>query len=187
MNNFSVTSGHSNHFQCIIHTSCVATKSSLRGFRPGPTQIGLYRHKSRLKHWNSRFKKKRNCTIRVAKTKVLICAFVFAEAKIWFSHGAAHTLGSKGVRVRHYITRPWCYLICDFMDMLTRCLCFFVLSLFVLRHHIQVNNFSVMSGQIFALRFNVQINKLLVMSGQSHRFPFINQNCACSRTQHCGK
>ena len=45
------------------------------------------------------FKKKINCTIRVAKTKVLIsfavtemliCAFVFAQAKIRFSHDAAH-------------------------------------------------------------------------------------------------
>ena len=42
---------------------------------------------------------KRNCTIRVAKTKVLIsfavtakliCAFVFAYAKCWFSHDVAH-------------------------------------------------------------------------------------------------
>ena len=36
----------------------------------------------------------RNCTIRVAKTKALIsfaeliCAFVFAYADCWFSHGA---------------------------------------------------------------------------------------------------
>ena len=39
------------------------------------------------------------CTIRVAKTKALIsfavtakliCAFVFAYADCWFSHGAAH-------------------------------------------------------------------------------------------------
>ena len=43
--------------------------------------------------------KKRYCTIRVAKTKALIscavtaqliCAFVFGEAKIWFSHDEAH-------------------------------------------------------------------------------------------------
>ena len=41
----------------------------------------------------------RNCTIRVAKTKALIsfavtakliCAFVFAYADCWFSHGMAH-------------------------------------------------------------------------------------------------
>ena len=29
--------------------------------------------------------KKRNCTICLAKTKVLICAFVFAYACCWFS------------------------------------------------------------------------------------------------------
>ena len=41
------------------------------------------------------FKKKRDCTIRVAKTKTLIsiavtakliCAFVFAQASCWFSY-----------------------------------------------------------------------------------------------------
>ena len=49
-------------------------KTGLREFRPAQTQTGLY-------------KKKRNCTIRVAKTKALIsfavtakliCVFVFA-------------------------------------------------------------------------------------------------------------
>ena len=43
-------------------------------------------------------KKRRNCTIQVAKTKVLIsfavtakltCAFVFPYEDCWFSHGAA--------------------------------------------------------------------------------------------------
>ena len=43
--------------------------------------------------------KKKNCTIRVAKTQALIrfavtakliCAFVFTYADCWFSHGAAH-------------------------------------------------------------------------------------------------
>ena len=45
------------------------------------------------------FRKKRDCTICVAKTKALIsnavtakltCAFVFAYADCWFSHAAAH-------------------------------------------------------------------------------------------------
>ena len=49
-----------------------------------------------LKFWI--FKKKRNCTIRVAKTKALIgfavtakliCVFVFAYADCWFSCAAA--------------------------------------------------------------------------------------------------
>ena len=62
-------------------------KTGLRGFRPAPIQTGLYGHRSRLEAWNFEFKKKRNCTIRVAKTKALIsfevtakliCAFVFA-------------------------------------------------------------------------------------------------------------
>ena len=62
-------------------------KTGLRGFRPGLTQTVLYSLRSRLE---ARIKKKRNCTIRVAKTKALIsfavtakliCAFVFAYAK----------------------------------------------------------------------------------------------------------
>ena len=62
-------------------------KTGLRGFRPGPTQTGLYKLRKELEAWNFGFKKKRNCTIRVAKTKALIsfavtakliCAFVFA-------------------------------------------------------------------------------------------------------------
>ena len=76
------------------------------GFLARPTQTGLYNYRRRLEAWNFGFEKKRNCTIRVAKTKVLIsfavtaisfavtakliCAFVFALAKIRFSHNAAH-------------------------------------------------------------------------------------------------
>ena len=69
------------------------------GFRTGWTQTGLYKHRKELKAWNFGFKYKRNCTIRVAKTKALIsfaitakliCVFVFAYTDFWFSHGAAH-------------------------------------------------------------------------------------------------
>ena len=58
-------------------------KSGLQGL----TQTDLYSRISRLEASNFRFKKKRNSTIRVAKTKALIsfavtakliCAFVFA-------------------------------------------------------------------------------------------------------------
>ena len=41
-------------------------------FRTGPTQTGLYKHKRWLETGNFGFRKKRNCTIRVAKTKTLI-------------------------------------------------------------------------------------------------------------------
>ena len=56
-------------------------------------------HRNWLEAGNFEFRKKRNCTIRVAKTKALIsfavtakliCAFVFAYADCWFSHGAAN-------------------------------------------------------------------------------------------------
>ena len=56
---------------------------------------------------NFGFRKQRNCTIHVAKTKALsavtaklICDFVFAYADCWFSHSAAHmiSLYSSGYR-----------------------------------------------------------------------------------------
>ena len=37
----------------------------------------------------------RNCTTCVAKTKALICVFVFADANCWFSYDAAHINVSK--------------------------------------------------------------------------------------------
>ena len=74
-------------------------KTGLRGFRPGPTQTRLYRHRRWLEARNFGFRKNRDCTIRVAKTKALIsfavtvkliCVFVFAYAKSRFSQNAAH-------------------------------------------------------------------------------------------------
>ena len=74
-------------------------KAGLRCFRPGLTQTELYKNRRRPEAGNFELRKKKNCTIPVAKTKALIsfavtakliCAFVFAYAKIWFSHDAAH-------------------------------------------------------------------------------------------------
>ena len=71
------------------------------GFRPGLTQTGLYSHRRWLEALTFGFKKKRDCTICVAKTKALIsfavtgklaCAFVFAYADCWFSHAKAQLL-----------------------------------------------------------------------------------------------
>ena len=68
-------------------------------FRPEPTQIRLYSHRSRIDSWNFGFKKRRNCTICVAKSKALIsfavtakliCTFDFAYADCWVFHTAAH-------------------------------------------------------------------------------------------------
>ena len=73
-------------------------ETGLRGFRPGQTQTRLYSHTRWLEAWIV-FRKKRDCTIYVAKTKALIsfavttkliCVFVFAYAKIRFSHDKAH-------------------------------------------------------------------------------------------------
>ena len=50
-------------------------KTGLRGFRPGPTQTGLYNDRRLLEASNFCFRKYRDWTIRIAKTKMLIsCA-----------------------------------------------------------------------------------------------------------------
>ena len=76
-------------------------KTGLRGFRTGPTQTGLYSNRRGLEVCNFGFRKKRYCTIRLAKTKALIsfavtanliCVFVFAYAKSRFSHNEAHLM-----------------------------------------------------------------------------------------------
>ena len=69
------------------------------GFRTGPTQTGLYKHRRWLEAGNFGFRKKRNYTIRESKTKALIsfavtakliCAFVYAYGKCLFSHDAVN-------------------------------------------------------------------------------------------------
>ena len=64
-------------------------KTNNLSFRPDPTQTRLYSHRRWLEAGNSKFRKQRNCTIGIAKTKAqisftvtvkLICAFVFAYA-----------------------------------------------------------------------------------------------------------
>ena len=68
---------------------------------PGLTQTGMYSLGERLDAWNFGFKKKRDCTIFVAKTKALIScavtaqliyAFVFAQANFRGSLVAAQTI-----------------------------------------------------------------------------------------------
>ena len=55
-------------------------------FRQGLTQSRLCDHKRWLEARNIVLRKKRDCTILVAKTKAPIFAFVFAYAKNRFSH-----------------------------------------------------------------------------------------------------
>ena len=54
-------------------------KTNNMGFRPGLTQTDLYSHRSRLAAQNFGCKKERDCTICVAKTKMLISHAVIAE------------------------------------------------------------------------------------------------------------
>ena len=74
-------------------------KTNNFGFRPGLPQTGLYSHRSRLEARNFGFKKKKDCSVRVVKTKALISfavtaqlirGFVLAYANCWFSHAVAH-------------------------------------------------------------------------------------------------
>ena len=90
-------------------------KTGLRGFRPGPTQTGLYNYRRWLEAWNFVYRKKRDCTIYVAKTKALIsfavtakliCVFVFAYAKIRFSHDAAHFM-RRCIKHLHHSCLTW--------------------------------------------------------------------------------
>ena len=73
-------------------------KTGLRDFCLDPTQTSLYNHTRWLEASNFVYRKKRDCTIRVVKTKALIsfaatakliCVLVFAYAKSRFSHDEA--------------------------------------------------------------------------------------------------
>ena len=95
-------------------------KTCLWGFRPGLTQTSLFSYRRLLEAWNFGFRKERDCTIRVVKTKALIsfvdivkliCVFVFAYAKSWFSHDAAHIYLVLPTPVNKFISpTEMCYL-----------------------------------------------------------------------------
>ena len=81
------------------HMSLVVRKPVFGVFDQVPTQTGLCSQRRWLEALNFGFRKKRNCTNYVAKTKTLIsfavtakliCVFVFTYAKSRFSHDAAH-------------------------------------------------------------------------------------------------
>ena len=89
------------HLSCIlaIHVSlCVRKPTIWVSDQVRVTQTGLYSHRSRLEACTFGFKMKKDFTIRAAKTKALIscavtaqliCGFVFAYAKCWFSNAVA--------------------------------------------------------------------------------------------------
>ena len=91
-------------------------KTNLRGFRPGPTQPAYtVESQKRLESLNFGFKKKRNHTIHVVKTKALIscavtarliCVFVFTYAKSLFMDGWKSYPGQT-------IFRPLYYYVID--------------------------------------------------------------------------
>ena len=94
---------HSHHHdntsskQSVIWAATSENRSS--GIPTRSNTTGLYRHRRWLETWNFRFRKQRDCTIQVAKTKTLIsfavtakliCVFVFAHAKIGFSRRGSY-------------------------------------------------------------------------------------------------
>ena len=79
--------------------------------RPGPTQTGLYSHRSRLEAWNFGLKKKRDCSICAAKTKTdTLCSYCttelhlcFTYACCWVSYAVAHiTTNSTSTSLQHF-------------------------------------------------------------------------------------
>ena len=79
--------------------SLFVRKPVLRGFRPGSTQIGLYSHRRWLEAGNFGL-------VSRGITAKLICVFVFANAKIRFSHNEAYISmfhnpkGNSGIPLR---------------------------------------------------------------------------------------
>ena len=61
-------------------------KTNILGFSPGQTQIGLYSHRRGLEAFNFVFKKKRDCTICVAKNKGAdqLCSYCTADLRLCF-------------------------------------------------------------------------------------------------------
>ena len=99
-------------------------KTGPQGFRPGPTKTGLSNHRRCLEAWNFGFRNKRYCTIRVAKTKTqisftvtakLICVFIFAFAKSWFSHNEAQLNQLQG-SLKQFFRLFKCYLRLSALD-----------------------------------------------------------------------
>ena len=69
------------HESTIILYEPRSEKTGLWGFRPGPTQTGLYSHRRWLEAGNFVFRNKRDCTIYVANTKALISFAVTAKPR----------------------------------------------------------------------------------------------------------
>ena len=78
-----------NDITAILLYEPVREKTNNLGFRPVLTQTGLYSHRSRLEASNFGFKKKRDCTIREAKTKALISFVITANRVLFFPCGGS--------------------------------------------------------------------------------------------------
>ena len=80
-----------------LQMSCIKRKPTMCFLIRSDTNWSVS-SQTKLEAWNFGLRKKRNCTICVAKTKALIsfavtpkliCVFVFTYADCWFSHEAA--------------------------------------------------------------------------------------------------
>ena len=88
----------------VILKMSLVMRNPIFGVRHGHTQTGLHNHRRWLAAWDFGFRKKRDCTIYVAKTKALIscavtaqliCVFVFAYASQVFSRRGSNEPGHE--------------------------------------------------------------------------------------------
>ena len=106
----------------LLFSICVMLRENLSsGFPPGATQTRLYNHRRWLEAWNFGFRKKRDCTIYVAKTKVVISCAVNRAAdprlcfrickKQVFSYAAHFTwdLFKKNCKILLFFSSQWNY------------------------------------------------------------------------------
>ena len=85
-------------------------KTCLRGFRPGPTQTGLCSLRRQLEAGNFGFRKKRDCTFGVAKTKALIsftvCGYRKADLRLCFRICKRLVFSLRGSYINHIYRKP---------------------------------------------------------------------------------
>ena len=86
-------------------------KSCLQGFQPGPTLTGLYSHRRWLEALNFGFRKQRDCTIYVVKTKALIICVVTLQlifALVFAYDKAGFLMSPPRFRVVNFLSCLYC-------------------------------------------------------------------------------
>ena len=95
-------------------------RTSLRGPWPGQTQTRLCSHRRWLEAWNFEFRKKRDCSIHVAKWKALISCAVNYRTEQLICSFVFRTQNSSFLRRRLISTHAVLRLKTDLIGSLTR-------------------------------------------------------------------